>query len=129
MKIEQMYSSYSVNDTELSASICGTYILIYKAKINREKGRPIFGETNRSLYSFTINKDFKLLNNQIKVNSEFITAETKSHYYACLNFWQRMKLYYFHNRLWFQKEENLRWLLNMIIAVLAVYMAYYFQIK
>ena len=127
MKIEQMYSDYSNNDTELSASISRTYILIYTAKKKSKKGSPIFGTKASNLFSFIINKDFKMLNNQIKVNSEFIIAEPKSHYYARLNFWQRMKLYYFHKRLWFQKEENLRWLLNMIIAILAVYMAYYFQ--
>ncbi len=107
---------------EYDASIRRTYILVYETK-NVTVGGLIGGETKEGLYTFIANKDFKLKYRQ-DLNVQFLIIGQDLNYFANVGFCNRMKLYFFHKRLWVQKEENIRWLMNVIIAIVATYAAF-----
>ena len=50
-------------------------------------------------------------------------------FYVRLNFLQRALLSYRFGRLWFQKKDNLQWLLNLLVAGLAIYVSWIAIIK
>lgn len=90
---------------------------------NISKGGHILQPEARDFYTFISNKDFELLYSE-GINIQLKLIEKGRIFYAKVGFLNRMKLYFFHKRLWIQKEENIRWLLNMIIVTIATYAAF-----
>ena len=119
-------SIISVNQREqyekYSATINRTYIIDYMDK-NISKVGHILQPEARDFYTFISNKDFELLYSE-GINIQLKLIEKGRIFYAKVGFLNRMKLYFFHKRLWIQKEENIRWLLNMIIVTIATYAAF-----
>lgn len=50
-------------------------------------------------------------------------------FYTRLTFIQRLQLGFRFERLWFQRKDNIQWLLNMLIAALAIYISWMAIIK
>lgn len=106
---------------EYSANVNRTYILVYM--INNASGGRIFQEEVKGFYTFIVNRDFKMLYSG-NPNMQINVIDKEKYFFVKISFINRMKLYFFHKRLWIQREENIRWLLNMIIITIATVLAF-----
>lgn len=116
---------FSINQREEQekylATLNRTYIIVYKD--SDVSGGLILHDRIRGFYTFISNKDFEMRYSE-GINMQINIIDMGKIFYAKVGFIDRMKLYYFHKRLWIQKEENIRWLLNMIIVIIATYVAF-----
>jgi hypothetical protein len=117
---------FSINQREeqekFSATLNRTYIIVYKED-DVSVGGLILRKEAEGFYSFITNRDFKMRYSE-GINMRIIINDEEKIFYAKVGFRYRMKLYFFHKRLWIQSEGNIRWLLNMIIVILATYAAF-----
>lgn len=103
------------NDIEISK-----YGWVYLKNKDSKDGRlnPINYEYN--IASWTL--EDKLLNN----NNVFIVkiVSTDHKHFLHLKGFNKLKFLYFNKSLWIQKEENIRYIINILFLVLGSYLAY-----
>lgn len=106
----------SVDENDgLKANIKNTFISVYK---NRDsKNGLIYNNEDSGFFSFIYNPDFKYLINK-NVNSKIIL--NCKEYYFFANWKLRFKLNRSFKKLWFQDKNNIMWLINILVAILAI---------
>jgi hypothetical protein len=112
---------------EYNACINRTFVIIYSEKDiikplnNNEKVSDRFIEKYeyRGFYNFIYNPDFDILIKK-KVNLLLTTTEAGKEYYTYVDCKKRYILYFIFKRLWVQKEDNIRWLMNIIIIIISI---------
>ncbi|MEI6346716.1 MAG: hypothetical protein WCP69_02100 [Bacteroidota bacterium] len=64
----------------------------------------------------SIEGETKIINTKITYSSLFDSYNL----YTYLTFWQRLRLRYNFNNLWVQKSSNWMWIINVLVAMIAI---------
>lgn len=77
-------------------------------------------------YSYTIPFDLKISNTEKKMNTKIIYKSSSFDKtstqicYTYLNRWNKMKNSWSNRRLWIQQTSNITWIINILVALLAI---------
>lgn len=89
--------------------------------------------SDKYVYEFTFDNTFEK-ESKGRVNTKLVLKGemppgVEYIYYTRLTLFQRLRLGFRFQRLWFQKKDNIQWLVNMLIATLAIYVSWMAIVK
>ena len=133
--------SSSGNFIQYNASINRTFVIIYKQSDLANPSLPqenntlrlIFNYEYRGFYKVIYNTDFNILfgneNSGIKINLLLTTSDNKKEFYTYVGKYEKWKLFFLFKRFWIQKEDNIRWLMEIIISLVVTIATIYTVFK
>lgn len=136
MKVKTLSSiNFNVGKLEHIPSESKTIIIkkgrfVLSKKIDNSNESINLEETSHPLYDSEI-KFFKRIycleyKNQV-VYYFYLFGDKKSSngYHVCFNFWEHQKFLWLQNQHWFQKEENIRYCVNIFFLIIGVCISLY----
>jgi hypothetical protein len=116
---------YQVDESDEGEALIENKLLV---RLNNQGG-----QSDKYIFDFSFDNIFETestgkVNTRLKLKGEMPPGVAYM-FYTRLNLFQRTLLSYRFGRLWFQKKDNMQWLLNLLVAGLAIFVSWMAIIK